>query len=157
MNKFFQVVNMTVVLVTGMLGYFEFRLCAYKKSSKQLVTQDCFDRHLLAMVNGSTRYYIGDRQDNTVHTVSLKLPDGNVHCENCVIQWRYYTGNSWGTCSDGSSGLGCGNQAEFRNCADVTVLPLETSGYLVDPTSRSAIVDEGLSLDKSLDCGGQWV
>ena len=78
--------------------------------------------------------YIGDHQDNTVHTVSLKLPEGNVHCEHCVIQWRYYTGNYWGLCSDGSNPLGCGNQAEFRNGADVTVLPLKTSGYLwVDP------------------------
>ena len=154
-------VNMTVFLEVDYSGYFEFRLCAYKKSEKQLVTQECFDRHLLEMVDGSTRYYVGDHQDNTVHTVSLKLPEGNVNCQYCVIQWRYRTGHqSWGTCEDGTFALGCGAdefQQELRNCADVTIFPLETSGYLVDPTSRSAIADDGQALDKSLDCGGQWV
>ena len=74
-----------------------------------------------------------------------------------LIQWCYYTGNSCGTCSDGSNPLGYGNQAEFRNCADVTVLSLETSDYLVDPASGSSIVDDGKAPDMSLDCGGQWV
>ena len=78
--------------MTSMLGYFEFRLCAYKKSSKELVTQECLDRHLLTMADGMTRYQIADHQDNTNHTISLKLPPGNVNCEHCVIQWRYYTG-----------------------------------------------------------------
>lgn len=146
---------MTVNLITGMLGYFEFHLCAYKKSAKELVTQECFDRHLLTLADGSTRYQIPDYQDNTVHTVSVKLPDGNVNCEHCVIRWRYLTGNQWGTCANGTSGLGCGDQAEFRNCADVIIEPLELSGYLVDPPSRSAIGE--VSDYMSLDCGGQWV
>ncbi len=146
---------MTVNLLTGMLGFFEFRLCAYKRSAKELVTEECFDRHLLSLVDGSTRYNIPQSQDNTVHTVSLKLPDGNVNCEHCVIQWRYYTGNQWGTCPDGSGAIGCGDQAEFRNCADVTIEPLETSGYILDPPSRSIIGQ--ISNYHSLDCGGQWV
>ena len=87
-----QIINVTVVLMTSMLGYFEFRLCAYKKSSKELVTQECLDRHLLTMADGTTRYQIADHQDNTNQIVSLKLPHGNVNCEHCVLQWRYYTG-----------------------------------------------------------------
>lgn len=147
---------MTVNLMTSMLGYFVFRLCAYKKSAKELVTWECFDRHLLTLADGSgTRYPIPANQDNTIQIVSLKLPDGNVNCEFCVIQWRYYTGNSWGVCSNGSSGLGCGDQAEFRNCADVTILPLETAGYLADPPSRASF--EKSPGYTSLDCGGQWV
>jgi len=144
---------MTINLQTGMFGYFEFHLCAYKKSSKELVTQECFDRHLLKLTDGSIRYPIPDHQDNTVQTVSVKLPDGNVNCEHCVIRWRYQTGNP--SCQDGENGSGCGNQAEFRNCADVIIEPLEYSGYLVDPLSRSAIGE--VSDYKSLNCGGQWV
>lgn len=76
-----------------------------------------------------------------------------------------------GICADGSSAIGCGDQAEFRNCADVTILPLVTSGFLADPLSRSAIdaladdeeTNVAISVDQlgddvlSLDCGGQWV
>ena len=71
-----KVVNMTVNLVASMLGYFEFRLCAYKKTAKQLVTQGCFDRHLLESDDGSgqTRFPIGENQNNTLQTVSLSYP-----------------------------------------------------------------------------------
>lgn len=76
-------------------GYFEFRLCADKTDPMQLVTQECFDRHLLELADGSgsTRYRIADNLDNTLQTVSLKLPGGNLNCQFCVIQWRYRTGN----------------------------------------------------------------
>ena len=50
---------------------------------------------------------------------------------------------------------GAVDEAEFRNCADVTIEPLESSGYLVDLTSRSAIGE--VSDYMSLDCGGQKV
>lgn len=63
---------MTINLQTGMFGYFEFHLCAYKKSAKELVTQECFDRHLLKLAEESIRYPIPDHQDNTVYTVSVK-------------------------------------------------------------------------------------
>ena len=77
-----------------------------------------------------------------------------------------------GVCEDGSSAMGCGDQTEFRNCADVAIEPLVTSGYIVGPASRSVIaaaadsetgetneVDKQLPGDDvlSLDCGGQWV
>ena len=96
-----KVVNMTVNLVASMLGYFEFRLCAYKRTARQLVTQGCFDRHLLESADGSgqTRFPIGENQNNTLQTVSLKLPDGNVYCQYCVIQWRYRTGKHYITSS----------------------------------------------------------
>ena len=44
-----------------------------------------------------------------------------------------------GVCEDGSSAMGCGDQTEFRNCADVAIEPLVTSGYIVGPASRSVI------------------
>lgn len=30
-------------------------------------------------------------------------------------------GNNWGICPDGSGQVGCGNQEQFRGCADVAV------------------------------------
>ncbi len=144
---------MTVKLQAGMYGYFEFHLCAYKKSAKELVTQECFDRHLLRLMDGSIRYPIPAQADNTVHTVSLKLPDSNVNCEHCVIRWRYLAGNP--SCQDGENGSGCGQQSELRHCADVTIEPLESRGYILDPPSRSVIGQ--VSDYDSLDCGGQWV
>lgn len=82
---------MTVYLVTSQLGYFEFRLCSDKATAEQIVTQECFDRHLLKMVDGSTRYYPVN-QNNQFQTVSVLLPTGDVSCDQCVIQWRHVTG-----------------------------------------------------------------
>ena len=51
----------------------------------------------------------------------VALPEG-VRCERCVLQWTWVTGNTWGTCQDGGSRLGCGPQETFRNCADVRIV-----------------------------------
>ena len=84
---------MTVFLTVDYSGYFEFRLCADKPDAEQLVTQECFDKHLLTLIDGSTRYYMpDDYKKNSYHNVSVRLPAGDVNCEHCVIQWRYRTG-----------------------------------------------------------------
>lgn len=118
-------------------GYFEFRLCADKADAEQLISQECFDRNLLQLVDdgssvasGKTRFYVNatTAKPNSHHRVSIQLPlkDG-IDCKNCVIQWRYRTGHaSWGTCKDGTFAMGCGAvefQQEIRNCADVTIVP----------------------------------
>lgn len=109
-------------------GYFEFRLCADKAGdAEQFVTQECLDRHLLKLADGSTRHYVPDSVANTYHNVILQLPKGDVDCRYCVIQWLYRTGHkTWGTCEDGSlASMGCGQekQQEIRNCADITIVP----------------------------------
>jgi len=40
------------------------------------------------------------------------------------VDWFYFcfTGNMWGTCTNGTEGLGCGRPETFRNCADVTIV-----------------------------------
>ena len=86
---------MTVFLtVSDYSGYFEFRLCADKADAEQIITQECFDRHLLELADGSgTRYYLQSTgMNNTYHDVSIQLPRNDVDCKNCVIQWRYRTG-----------------------------------------------------------------
>ena len=50
----------------------------------------------------------------------MDLPHG-LSCSQCVVQWTYYTGNTWGVCSNGTEGMGCGDQEMFRNCADVMI------------------------------------
>ncbi|RXG73020.1 hypothetical protein Avbf_02355, partial [Armadillidium vulgare] len=42
-------------------------------------------------------------------------------CSNCVIQWTYVGANNWGTCDNGTEGMGCGPQETFKNCADVSI------------------------------------
>jgi len=34
---------------------------------------------------------------------------------------HYIEGNSWGSCEDGSQGMGCGAQENFINCADIAI------------------------------------
>ncbi len=72
-------------------GYFEVRLCP---SNNPLVpvTQECLDKHVLPLANGSgTRYYITNFEKQ-VHTYQVKLPTGVV-CDQCVLQWHYHTGS----------------------------------------------------------------
>ena len=52
--------------------------------------------------------------------VQVVLPAG-LTCSQCVVQWTYFTGNTWGQCSNGTEGMGCGDQEMFRNCADVQI------------------------------------
>lgn len=53
--------------------------------------------------------------------MTYKLPSGLV-CDHCVLQWRYTAGNNWGTCKNGTQGLGCGNQEQFGACSDISIV-----------------------------------
>ena len=57
----------------------------------------------------------------------VKLPDG-VTCSRGIIQWKYFTGNTWGICADGTEAVGCGIQETFVNCADVQIIT-NTAGF----------------------------
>ena len=134
----FQWMRMTVQLTSNHLGYFEFRLCP-KQSADQLVTQECLDRHLLTLADGSTRFYV--TSETGLFFPVAQLPS-DVVCDHCVLQWRYTAGindssnsisidlilfcllpgNNWGVCKDGIGGLGCGPQETFVNCADIAII-----------------------------------
>ena len=51
----------------------------------------------------------------------LRKKYSSYHIINVIFhfffQWTYYTANSWGTCSDGKGGVGCGAQETFRACS----------------------------------------
>ncbi len=69
---------------------------------------------------GEDRYYLPNI--NTVpFDLQLQLPEDTV-CEQCIIQWTYTAGNSWGNCEDGHGENGCGNQETFRACADIAII-----------------------------------
>ncbi|XP_078484335.1 uncharacterized protein LOC100181283 [Ciona intestinalis] len=112
-----QLIPVTVELTAPHLGYFEFRICPWNNFEKP-VTHECLDRHLLSFENHETRYQITSSIAQS-YNMNVQLPT-DVVCEQCVLQWRYRTGNSWGT-ENGESGIGLGQQEEFYGCADVAV------------------------------------
>ena len=80
---------MAVELTVNHLGYFEFKLCP-KNSANELATQECFDRRLLKLSDGSTRYPINASAINYQY-IMVQLPS-DVYCDSCVIQWTYTGG-----------------------------------------------------------------
>ena len=63
------------------------------KTPDQIVTQECFDQHVLPIAGtNSDKYYI---PKNTPKTAMLEyevtLPKG-VTCSQCVIQWTWKSG-----------------------------------------------------------------
>ncbi|WAR15564.1 hypothetical protein MAR_005669 [Mya arenaria] len=122
-----QTIEVTVNLTANHKGWWEFKLCSLKNYDTA-VTQDCLDEHILNFSDvGKTRFYLADNGflESQSYKVKLDLPD-DVTCDNCVLQWKYYTGNSWG-CSIGPDGevqccTGCGSgQETFQNCADIQI------------------------------------
>ncbi|XP_060076808.1 uncharacterized protein LOC132556412 [Ylistrum balloti] len=110
-------IDITVLITTNHLGYFEFRLCENNDVTKT-ITKDCL-KHLLVNPNtGETRHYIGSVKGDIVTRV--QLPQG-VTCSQCILQWRYHTENRWGTNETGHDCLGCGPQEEFYGCSDIAI------------------------------------
>ncbi|GFR85845.1 cell wall integrity and stress response component 4-like [Elysia marginata] len=113
-----QTIEVSVDLTKSHLGWFEFRLCPHNNPNRR-VSQMCLDRNLLRLeADGSTRYQVRSWASQ-VHTISLRLPPG-VICTQCVLQWRYNAGNSWG-CDVTGCCLGCGRQEQFYGCADIAI------------------------------------
>ncbi|XP_052785654.1 uncharacterized protein LOC128221204 [Mya arenaria] len=122
-----QTIDVTVKLTANHKGWWEFKLCPLENYNT-VVTQECLDEHILTFTDvGETRLYLADNgfTESKSYKVKLDLPD-DVTCDNCVLQWKYYTGNSWG-CSISPDGekeccTGCGGgQETFQNCADIKI------------------------------------
>ncbi|OWF55507.1 hypothetical protein KP79_PYT23102 [Mizuhopecten yessoensis] len=109
-------IDVTIEVKKNMLGYFEFRLCP-DVSETRPVTQKCLDQHPLD-ISGHGKRYRPDREGNIF--LKLNIPK-EVTCEHCVLQWKWHTAMNWGICKDKSSGLGCGDQEELYNCADISI------------------------------------
>lgn len=80
--------NITVVVTASHKGYFQFKLCP-KSSADELTTQECLDRNVLKLADGSTKYY--GIESTGIYHVPVQLP-ADVNCDYCVIQWHYKAG-----------------------------------------------------------------
>ncbi|KAL5009885.1 hypothetical protein ScPMuIL_012190 [Solemya velum] len=111
-------IGIKVDVTANHLGFFEYRLCEHN-NTKTRFSQDCLDENLLREAGtGNTQFSIGTTIGVVKHTVNLPP---TLTCTQCVLQWRYHTGNSWGCGS--SCCVGCGPQEEFYGCADIAILP----------------------------------
>ncbi|XP_057323425.1 uncharacterized protein LOC130666440 [Microplitis mediator] len=112
-----QLITIRIQLTANHRGYFSFRVCPMTTWGQE-VTQDCLNKNILRMENGTARYYPGP--GTGTFEAYYKLPSG-LMCAQCVLQWRYVTANIWADCGNGTDAVGCGPQEEFRGCADITI------------------------------------
>ncbi|XP_037093179.1 uncharacterized protein LOC119112980 [Pollicipes pollicipes] len=109
-----------IELTANHRGFFEMRICPLNSNARP-ATQRCLDRYKLQLADGGgVRYYPQPAWNGKIQ-LRYKLPAA-LTCRQCVLQWRYVAGNNWGTCANGTEGIGCGPQEEFRACADVSVI-----------------------------------
>ncbi|XP_033764269.1 mucin-5AC-like [Pecten maximus] len=137
-----QTIDIDVQVTANHLGWFEFRICP-NNNVKKAATQKCLDQHVLQLADRSgTKYYISS--DVGHYKMKYTLPTG-LACTQCVLQWKWHVGNSWGTDPDGRSGIGFGPQEEFYGCSDVaiqgsdTVKPMTTSNVHKPTTTTDKI------------------
>ncbi|KAL4714860.1 hypothetical protein ACJJTC_012532 [Scirpophaga incertulas] len=112
------IISVVVDLTTSHRGSWQFKLCPDPHNNDQ----ECFDQYPLELEEGGNVYY--PKKGSVKYMLNYRLPSGLV-CEHCVLQWRYTAGNNWGTCKNGTQGLGCGNQEQFGACSDIAITPSE--------------------------------
>jgi len=116
-----QVVKIVVDLTTNHKGVMKLELC--QNNNKDVIaTDECFAQNILPLTNGGGDEFVipEDTAKSEIFEWTVQLPAG-VSCTNCVMRWTYKTGNTWGTCPNGTESIGCGNQETFINCADVVI------------------------------------
>ncbi|XP_065344983.1 uncharacterized protein LOC135942658 [Cloeon dipterum] len=115
-----QAISATFEITANHRGWIQFSICKLN-TTNQLETEECF---VPLQLKGTTETrYVLPNDNIGETTVQLQLPP-NLVCQRCALQWHYHTGNSWGTCEDGSGAIGCGPQETFRTCSDVAVMQL---------------------------------
>ncbi|KAK6184664.1 hypothetical protein SNE40_007093 [Patella caerulea] len=120
-SKYFQGATIPVTIVRTnqqSLGYFEFRIC--EPPENQAVTQECLNRNLLQIQESdfATQFYPGS--GGQTFQLNVKLPP-DLFCTRCILQFKYNTGYRSPEASSGCDCLGCGQQEQFFNCADVSI------------------------------------
>jgi len=135
-----QTIDIKIDISANHWGHFELKLCP-TNGRKNIATQECFDKHPLVLADdpNSHEFYVPlDSPKITKFNYRVQLPQ-EVSCSQCVLQWTYYTGNTWGTCSNGTEGMGCGTQEWFRNCADIQINSVVASFPPNAPLARRTI------------------
>ncbi|KAL8579495.1 hypothetical protein ACOMHN_025448 [Nucella lapillus] len=139
-----QAIDVSVKITANHMGYFVFKLCP-NNNVKKVTTQECLDQHVLTVLGPDgedmgTQFYIDNKVDTK--SVRLQLPS-DVACSQCVLQWTYNTGNSWG-CENVPTRrccIGCGHQENFVNCADIAISADDTNRPTNRPTNKPKVTD----------------
>ena len=114
------VIDIEIELTANHHGRFTLKICPVVAGRNE-ATQACLDQNPLRQLDGEQEFPIEETGQKVVVRRSAVLPRGLV-CTRCVLQWTWTSANSWGQCSNGTAGLGCGPQETFRNCADVRIV-----------------------------------
>ncbi|XP_019865998.1 uncharacterized protein LOC109595143 [Aethina tumida] len=110
-------IDVSILLTANHLGTFSYSLCVLNDPNASESGENCFQKLLLE--DGSEKYTVLANDYDVRNRVVLPQ---NLTCERCVLRWHYNTGNSWGTCEDGTGAIGCGPQETFRSCADIAIV-----------------------------------
>lgn len=105
-------------------GLIQFRICPVTDDNKE-VTWDCLLKNPLAIqeANGKTIWQ-EPWSDSEKHDGDVKLHvtlPASMTCKRCVFQWHWTAANYYGTCANGTSGMGCGPQQTYIACADIAI------------------------------------
>lgn len=134
--------DVMIDLDTNHGGYFTFELCR-RDSFDVIESESCFER--LKFVDGFDKMRLhNDHSDKGLKSLSLLMPEDLRECRACILRWNYRAGNNWGTCQDGTEGMGCGPQELYRNCADISI------GYQIFQHNQVEDVSPYFSLKKAL-------
>ncbi|XP_062608223.1 uncharacterized protein LOC134270057 [Saccostrea cucullata] len=113
-----QVIKVGIQLTASHLGNFQFKICPHNNPTVR-VSQECLDQHRLNLAGTDEHHFYP--KDTGFYEIELQLPEDMV-CSQCILQWHYTAGNTWGCTEDGDCCLGCASKQEtFINCADVTI------------------------------------
>jgi len=133
-----QVIDIEIELTAYHQGFFEFRLCPLNTKTRP-ASQTCLDKHILKRDTGGEKIYPSPPSQGGRYWLKYQLPKG-MTCSQCVLQWRYFAGNSWGRCENSTEGIGCGAQEEFRACSDIAIH--DNSGWF-DTTPNTDVETDG--------------
>ena len=118
-----QIIEVSIELTANHKGYFQFKLCVNDDPTR-VVGQTCFDQYILPVVLDGTefqKFMVPNKNGYQALKMKVQLPP-NIQCRNCVFQWKYNAGNSWGVDAVTGQGCkGCGNQEQFYGCADIAI------------------------------------
>ena len=113
-----QVIDIEFEITAQHQGWIEFRL---GDIGARPITQAklIYTLPVVGLYGFGTRYYFPPKSGRGKFKTKVKLPD-DLSCNNCVLQWWWKVGNSWG-CDKSGCGIGRGNQETFVNCADIKI------------------------------------
>jgi len=154
-----QWISLETTLTTSHLGYFEVKICP-NNDVAQDPTQECFEKYGPLEMRGSEgsglKYPIPEQGTYNDWDLEVKLPS-DLACSQCILQWRYTSGNNWGTgppnCPEEEYGPGCGFQETFMACSDVAIRAPDGS-YGPTTTTASSSTQSSTTTGSSSCPGG---